>query len=178
MCSEGYGSWVRVCVCVCVCLLSHISPLEGLFVLKTDTTYSAGNEGQKICRFFVKLLRSKVIVWNKSKKANMLMMPHLIWSLPLCTLWKHQKLLKGQVVSLRLHLSATYEYSYPVGARNNQLWARGCALYACVYIPVTCMYNLVHVLSAGRGFALSAFHSKCNAVCVSSKLGHASLLLM
>ena len=29
--SEGYCSWV----CLCVCLLSHISPLERLFVLKT-----------------------------------------------------------------------------------------------------------------------------------------------
>ena len=30
------------------------------------------------------------------------------------TLWKHQKLLKGQVVSQRLHSSATYENSYPI----------------------------------------------------------------
>ena len=31
--SEGYGSWVCLSVCPC-CLLSHISPLEHLFVLK------------------------------------------------------------------------------------------------------------------------------------------------
>ena len=35
-------------VCVSVCLLSHISPMERLFVLKTRAvTYSAGNEGQE-----------------------------------------------------------------------------------------------------------------------------------
>ena len=32
-------------VCVCVCLLSHISPMERLFVLKNAVMYSAGNEG-------------------------------------------------------------------------------------------------------------------------------------
>ena len=31
---------------------------------------------------------------------------------------KHQKLLKSQVMSQRLHSNATYEYSYLVGARN------------------------------------------------------------
>ena len=47
--SEGYCTWVCVSVCLCVCLLSHISPMERLFVLKNAVTYSAGNEGQKIC---------------------------------------------------------------------------------------------------------------------------------
>ena len=41
--SKGYCSWV--CLCVCVCLLSHISPLECLFVLKTlSHTQLATNE--------------------------------------------------------------------------------------------------------------------------------------
>ena len=46
-------------------------------------------------------------------------------------------LLKGQVVNLRLHSNATYEYSYSVGARNVSAW---CGLYACVYV-VACVYN-------------------------------------
>ena len=55
--SEGYSSWVCLCVCVSVCLsvclLSHISPTEHLFVLKTlSRIYSAGNEGQKLCGDF------------------------------------------------------------------------------------------------------------------------------
>ena len=41
-------------------------------------------------------------------------------------LWKrHQNMSKGQVVSHRLHSNATYEYNYPIGARNDRLWARG-----------------------------------------------------
>ena len=39
-----------------------------------------------------------------------------------------------------------YAYSYPIGARNDWLWAHGCGLYVCVYIAVAFMYSLVHVL--------------------------------
>ena len=46
---------------------------------------------------------------------------------------KHQKLLKGQVVSKRLRSNATCEYNYPVEARID--YEHG--LYACVYIVVT-----------------------------------------
>ena len=38
-------------VCLCVCLLSHISPLERLLVLKI-LSHSTGNRGQKICGVF------------------------------------------------------------------------------------------------------------------------------
>ena len=41
--SEDYSS---CCVCECVCLLSHISPLELLFVV------TEGNKGQNICGVF------------------------------------------------------------------------------------------------------------------------------
>ena len=67
----------------------------------------------------------------------------------LYTLWRHQKLLKGQVVSQRLHSSATYKYSYPVGVRNTQLYVRGCGLYTCIYIGVALhaciIWNIINV---------------------------------
>ena len=50
--SEGYCSWVCLCVCVClsVCLSvkSHLTYAASVHPENT-VTYSAGNEGQKIC---------------------------------------------------------------------------------------------------------------------------------
>ena len=46
--SEGYCSWV----CLSVCLLSHISPLERLFVLKTLSRTQRATKVKKICGVF------------------------------------------------------------------------------------------------------------------------------
>ena len=57
--SEGYCSWVSVCLCVCVSVRSHLT--YGASVSENAVTYSAGNEGQKICGVFSEnapLLRS------------------------------------------------------------------------------------------------------------------------
>ena len=61
--SEGYCSWsmcVYVCVCVSVCLLSHISPTERLFVLKTLSRTHWATKVKKFVGFSLKipLLRS------------------------------------------------------------------------------------------------------------------------
>ena len=48
--SEGYSSWVclSVCLCVCVSVKSHLT--YGASVRPENAvTYSAGNEGRKIC---------------------------------------------------------------------------------------------------------------------------------
>ena len=49
--SEGYCSWgpsICLCVCVCVSVKSHLT--YGASVRPENAvTYSAGNEGQKIC---------------------------------------------------------------------------------------------------------------------------------
>ena len=66
---EGYGSWVCVCVCVSVCLcvcvsvclLSHISLLERLFVLKILSRTQRATEAKKFVGFSLKPLRSRVM---------------------------------------------------------------------------------------------------------------------
>ena len=54
--SEGYGSWVCLCVCVSVCLLSHISPLEHLFVLKSMSRIQWATKVKKFVAFSLKPL--------------------------------------------------------------------------------------------------------------------------
>ena len=49
------------CVCVCVCLLSQISPLEHLFVLKILSRTQRATEVKKFVGFSLKLLCSKVM---------------------------------------------------------------------------------------------------------------------
>ena len=57
--SEGYCSWVCLCVCVCVCLLSHISPMERLFVLKTLSRTQRATKVKKFVGFSLKPLRCR-----------------------------------------------------------------------------------------------------------------------
>ena len=47
---------VSVCVCVCVCLLSHISPQEHLFVLKTLSRTQRAMKVKNFVPFSLKLL--------------------------------------------------------------------------------------------------------------------------
>ena len=46
-------------VCVCVCLLSHISPMERLFVLKTLSRTQRATKVKKYLGFSLKMLRCK-----------------------------------------------------------------------------------------------------------------------
>ena len=62
-------------VCLCVCLLSHISPTERLFVLKTLSRTQRATKVKKFVGIFLKRLRSRVIPRNMSEKANMLIIP-------------------------------------------------------------------------------------------------------
>ena len=50
-----------VCVCVCVCLLSHISLLKHLFVLKILSRTKQATEVKIFVGFCLKPLRSKVM---------------------------------------------------------------------------------------------------------------------
>ena len=70
--SEGYCSWVCLSVCLCVCLLSHISPTEHLFVLKTLLRTQRAKKVKKFVGICLKRLHSRVIPRNMSEKANML----------------------------------------------------------------------------------------------------------
>ena len=71
--SEGYCSWGFVCLCVC--LLSHISPTERLFVLKTLSRTQQATKLKKFVGICLKRLRLRVIPRNMSEKANMLIIP-------------------------------------------------------------------------------------------------------
>ena len=67
---------VYVSVCLCVCLLSHISPTERLFVLKTLSRTQRATKVKTFVGICLKLLRSRVMPRNMSKKANnMLIIP-------------------------------------------------------------------------------------------------------
>ena len=57
--SEGYCSWVCVCVCLSVCLLSHISPMERLFVLKTLSRTQRATKVKTFVGFSLKPLRCR-----------------------------------------------------------------------------------------------------------------------
>ena len=70
--SEGYCSRS---VCVSVCLLSHISPTEHLFVLKTLSRTQRTTKVKKFVGICLKRLRSRVMPRNMSEKANMLIIP-------------------------------------------------------------------------------------------------------
>ena len=53
------GLGLCVCVCVCVCLLSHISPMERLFVLKTLSHTQRETKVKKYVEFSLKPLRCR-----------------------------------------------------------------------------------------------------------------------
>ena len=62
--SEGYGSCrvclsVCLCVCLCVCPLSHISPLELLFVVKTLPYTQRETKVKRVVAFSLKLFRCR-----------------------------------------------------------------------------------------------------------------------
>ena len=60
-CTEGLHfsafHWVCLCVCLSVCLLSHISPTERLFVLKTLSCTQRAPKVKKFVGFSLKMLR-------------------------------------------------------------------------------------------------------------------------
>ena len=62
-------------VCLCVCMLSHISPTERLFVLKTLSRTQQATKVKKFVGICLKRLRSRVIPRNISEKANMQIVP-------------------------------------------------------------------------------------------------------
>ena len=70
-----YSGWVCLCACVSVCLLSHISPTEHLFVLKTLPRTQRATKVKKFVGICLKRLGSRVMPRNMSEKANMLIIP-------------------------------------------------------------------------------------------------------
>ena len=98
-----------VMVCACVSVTAILAP-QATEWPKSNSNYIDYADFPEFKSYGVKQER-------KSPYSN----AYLDLSLPLCTRWKHQKLLKGQVVIQSLHSNATYEYCYPVGVRNDRL---------------------------------------------------------
>ena len=62
-------------VCLSVCLLSHISPTERLFVLKTLSRTQRATKVKTFVGICLKRLRSRVMPRNMSEKSIMLIIP-------------------------------------------------------------------------------------------------------
>ena len=70
--SEGYCSWV--CLCVCVSVKSHLT--YGVSVRPENAaTYSAGNEGQKICGDLPETTAFKSYAAKHERKGQLLITP-------------------------------------------------------------------------------------------------------
>ena len=73
-CTEGLHfsafHWVCLCVCVSVCLLSHISPTERLFILKTLSRTQRATKVKIFVGICLKRLCSRVMPRNMGEKAN------------------------------------------------------------------------------------------------------------
>ena len=68
--SERCCTWVCVYVCLSVCLLSHISLMELLFVLKTLSRTQRARKVKIFVGICLKRLRSRVMPRNMNEKAN------------------------------------------------------------------------------------------------------------
>ena len=66
---------VVLCVCVCLSVKSHLTPMEGLFVLKTQSRTQRATKLKTCVGICLKRLRSRVMPRNMSEKANMLIIP-------------------------------------------------------------------------------------------------------
>ena len=125
------GLW-SVCLFVAVRVCNSTSHNSKL-------TYLAVDEGQNFKRTFSVIVRLQWVVLRGRRAC--------VWncltstSLGRFAVTVHRR---SQAQKSSRESKAAYEYSYPVGGwgRNDELWARGCGLYVCVYIPVACVYNL------------------------------------
>ena len=150
--SEGYSTWVCVCVCVCVsvCLLSHISPTERLFVLKTLSCTQRATKVKKFVAICLKLLRSRVMTRNVSKKANMLIF----------------RLTRGQLSPLGTQLSAR---GCPTIVNNIQPCPKRCLLMLLARVGARTECTTRYSYNTGRGqfprTRIGIMHKTHNAVC-------------
>ena len=138
---RGLRYLVCVCVCVCVCVSVCLSVCLMALILALRATRRPKSDNQRVqCHtglifkqaIFVTPLGSKLCREKECKSlyANEYCLTSTV--LFRFTLWKHQKLLKGQVVSQRPHSNTTYEYSYPVGVRNDWLWPVQYLMWGCI----------------------------------------------
>ena len=133
-----FGLCVCVCVCVCVGATYMYSRTTRNMAAKKryqQVQYHTGLIFKMV--IFMNPLCSKVIAWNTSEKANMLMStasPQPVFA-ALHSIRSYLKVKpwgEGWIQTLPMN---TYMYSYPVGVRKDRLWVRGCELHAC-----TCIY--------------------------------------
>ena len=129
--SEGYSTWVCR-VCLSVCLLSHISPTERLFVLKTLSRTQRATKVKKFVAICLKLLRSRVMPRNMSEKANMLIF----------------RLTRGQLSSLGTQRSAR---GCPTIVNNIQPCPKRCLLMPLARVGARTECTTRYSYNTGRG---------------------------
>ena len=118
-----------VCVCVCVCVFRHLFSHYAQGGQKSDT-----NGFSAILAWFLnKDLCETAWLWHEKEHKSQYASEYYLTSTSLCCCAHCESIIKGQVMSRRLHSNATYEYNYPVGARNNWLivsaWSQTIRMY-------------------------------------------------
>ena len=148
--SEGYSTWSSVCVCVSVCLLSHISPTERLFVMKTLSRTQRATKVKKFVAICLKLLRSRVMPRNMSEKANMLIF----------------RLTRGQLSPLGTQRSAR---GCPTIVNNIRPCPKRCLLMLLARVGARTECTTRYSYNTGRGqfprTRIGIVHKTHNAVC-------------
>ena len=124
---------VCVCVCVCVCLSALILALRATRWPKSDT-----NGFSAILAWFLnkRSLWNRLVqkLWHEKEHKSQYASEYCLTSTDLCCCAHCESIIKGQVVSQRMHSIATYEYNYPVGARNHQLIVSAWSQTICMYL--------------------------------------------
>ena len=138
--SESYSTWSCLCACVCVCPLWHHRLHGGPRAIPTALVlhrhgFKKGDfsETTVFKNYGVKHERKSQLLMSTASPRPVFAALHTV---------EASKVTQRSSRESKPAFKRTYKYSYPVGVRNNRLWAHDCGLYTFVYIAVTCVCAL------------------------------------